>query len=222
MGKRGPKPKGKVDIKWSSDFAYAIGLIASDGSLSKNGRHIVLSSREEEQLKNFQKALGIKVAIGYSTSHTYIGKKVARVQFGDVLFYEFLLKIGLMPNKSKIIGELKIPDKYFFDFLRGSFDGDGSTYSYFDPRWNSSFVFYTTFASASKDHIHWLRGIIYNFLNIKGHLVKSDRSGVYQLRYAKADSLVLLRKMYPKIDVTCLTRKRLKIENMLRTIGEHL
>ena len=31
MGKPGPKPKGYVNTKWSSDFGYAIGLIATDG-----------------------------------------------------------------------------------------------------------------------------------------------------------------------------------------------
>jgi hypothetical protein len=27
MGKRGQKPKGKIKIKWSANFAYAIGLL---------------------------------------------------------------------------------------------------------------------------------------------------------------------------------------------------
>jgi hypothetical protein len=31
MGKMGPKPKGKVKIKWSANFAYAIGLLTTSG-----------------------------------------------------------------------------------------------------------------------------------------------------------------------------------------------
>lgn len=215
MGARGPKPKGKVKIEWSPNFAYAIGLLVTDGSLSKNGRHICLVSKDEEQLQNFMRALGINVSVGKGTS-------ASRVQFSDVLFYQFLQDIGLMPNKTKIIGEVKIPERYFFDFLRGSFDGDGCTYSYFDPRWKSSYMFYTTFVSASRAHIIWLQRVLYERLGIKGHITGDGRKRVLQLKYAKADSLKLLRKMYYSGEVLCLSRKRLKIEKMLRTIAQHL
>ena len=29
-----------------------------------------------------------------------------------------------MPNKSKVLGVIEVPRKYFFDFLLGAFDGD--------------------------------------------------------------------------------------------------
>ncbi len=222
IGKRVPKPKGKVKIKWSPKFAYAIGLLVTDGSLSKNGRHIILVSKDIEQLQNFMRALEIKVLIG-KTSSGYDGKTVTRVQFGDVLFYQFLLNIGLMSNKTKIIGEVRVPQKYFFDFLRGCLDGDGCTYSYFDPRWRSSFMFYTTFVSASEEHIKWIREKIFRALSIQGHLNCAKRKGfVYQLKYAKKDSLLLLRRMYYNQKVLCLSRKRLKIEKMLSIVGERL
>jgi len=117
-----------------------------------------------------------------------------------------------MPGKTKIIGEIKIPDKYFFDFLRGHFDGDGTFHSYWDPRWKSSFMFYTIFVSASKKHIDWLRGEIFNFAKIRGHTTKSVNGSVYQLKYAKAESLKLFPKLYYDENVVCLSRKRIKIE----------
>jgi len=43
--KRGPKPKGNVAISWNPEFAYAIGLLVSDGCLSKDGRHINLTPK---------------------------------------------------------------------------------------------------------------------------------------------------------------------------------
>jgi hypothetical protein len=145
-----------------------------------------------------------------------------RVQFSDVLFYQFLLGIGLMPNKSKIIGTVDVPEQFFFDFLRGSFDGDGCTYSYFDKRWKSSFMFYTVFTSASSEHIGWLQQEIEKRLCIKGHVTRDGKRSTYQLRYAKKESQVLLPAMYYTKHVMCLPRKRLKIEKMLRTIGQHL
>ncbi|MEK7505881.1 MAG: hypothetical protein AAB597_03245, partial [Patescibacteria group bacterium] len=221
-GKRGSKPKGKVKIKWSPNFAYAIGLLVSDGCLSPNGRHVIFVSKEREQINNFLKALSIQVSVGNVYSG-YKRKKALRVQFGDVLFYHFLLSIGLTPNKSKTIGKIKLPAKYFFDFLRGSFDGDGSSYSYWDPRWRSSFMFYTEFVSASKIHILWLQEEIRKRLRISGHITgDGKKSSVFQLKYAKSDSLKLLRKMYPRKRALYLERKRLKIERALSIVGERL
>lgn len=209
-------------IEWSPHFAYAVGLLVTDGSLSKDGRHIILVSKDLLQLLNFKKALNINNSIGHTRSG-YNGKLCTRVQFGDVMFYKFLLYIGLMPNKTKTIGSLKIPQKYFFDFLRGHFDGDGSTYSYFDPRWKSSFMFYTAFVSASKTHVLWLQEEIRKLLGIHGYITGSGkRKSVYQLKYAKAESLRLLRKMYYSKNVMHLSRKRLKVEKMMRIVGEFL
>lgn len=220
MGKRGPKPAGKVNIRWSSNFAYAIGLLVSDGCLSPSGRHIVLTSTDIGQLENYMRALNIKMHIG-KVKNMYGG--AMRVQFGDILFYQFLLHIGLMPNKSKIIGEIKVPRQYFFDFLRGSFDGDGSTYSYWDKRWKSSFMFYTSFVSASEVHIRWLQREIHRHLGLSGHITHGGpRRVLHQLKYAKRESLILLRKMYKPKQAIYLSRKRLKIVKMLRIVGEKL
>src|SRR3989344_8848336 len=188
MGKRGPKPKGKIEIKWSANFAYGVGLLVTDGNLSKNGRHIAFVSKDIEQIKNFLKAFKIKnIKIGVTVSG-YNGNKAHKVQFGDVLFHQYLSGMGITPNKSKTTGELKITQKYFFDFLRGCLDGDGYTYSYWDPRWKSSFMFYTGFTSASIEFMLWLRKEIAKCLGIKGHIKSSKSKNCYQLKYAKRDS----------------------------------
>lgn len=220
MKKRGAKPKGKVKIKWSPNFAYAIGLLATDGCLQKDGLHIELTSKDKEQLLNFTEALDIKVKLTYKYSS--LNKKYLRVQFGDVLFFKFLLSIGLTPAKSKTIGPIAVPPKYFFDFLRGSHDGDGTFYSYFDPRWKSSFMFYTVFISASKKHIDWLREEIKKRLKIKGHITQGPKKSTYQLKYAKKESLKIIRKMYYSSTALCLSRKRLKIKKALSIVNKNL
>lgn len=210
----GPKPKGKVELAWSPNFAYALGLLASDGCLSKDGRHIDLTSKDTEQLENFLRALDIDVKI--TTKLSAVGKKYQRVQFGDVLFYRFLEEVGFTPAKSKTLGQLKIPKQYFFDFLRGSFDGDGCFYSYFDPRWRSSFMFYTVFISASREHVDWLQREIETRLKIKGHVTKSAKNVTFQLKYAKAESLELLPNMYYYDRAIHLSRKYQKIQKALK------
>jgi hypothetical protein len=214
MGLRGPKPKGKVKIKWSPDFAYAIGLITTDGCLSKDGRHIDLTSNDTEQLENFNKALKIKIKIGKKESG--IGKIGKRIQFSDVLFYRFLNEIGLTSAKSKTLGKIEIPSKYFFDFLRGCFDGDGSFYSYWDPRWKSSFMFYIVFISASHVHIKWLQSELHSRVQVGGHLNRDSKKLTYQLKYAKRESLKIIKNMYYSDSIVCLSRKREKIEEAVK------
>jgi len=224
VGKRGIKPKGKVKIKWDPYFAYAIGLITSDGNLSPDGRHISLTSKDYEIVKNFIQALSLTVKIGKKSRGGEEEKKYFVVQFGDVLFYDFLVKIGLTPAKSKTLKLVKIPKEYFFDFLRGYFDGDGSFYSYLDKRWRSSFMFYSSFVSASEYFIDWLKKEITSQLSIQGHVTKNGKVGrkIFQLRYAKSDSIKLLKRMYKNRKCPYLSRKRLKIEKALSIIGQRL
>ncbi len=222
MGKRGPKPKSKVQIKWSANFAYSIGLLTTDGNLSPDGRHINFTSKDEELVQLFCRCLGLNNKIGRKARGGEKEKKYFLVQFGDVNFYKFLLKIGLMPNKSKQLKKIKIPPKYFFDFLRGHFDGDGTFYSYWDPRWHSSFMFYTEFISASNKHIDWLRSRISQNLGLRGHITKDGKKTCYQLKYAKTESLKLFPKLYYNKNIVCLQRKRLKIERAIKINNKHI
>ncbi len=218
MGLRGPKPKGKVKIKWSPNFAYAIGLLVTDGNLSPNGRHIVFVSKDLEQIENMNKALSITVPISHTRSG-YTGKLTPRIQFSDSVFWMFLCSIGVLPNKSKTIGLIDIPSSYFMDFVRGLFDGDGSFYSYFDSRWKSSFMFYTSFVSASYKHVTWLQLKMREYVGVDGHITHGRGVSVYQLKYAKTESLKILKKMYYSGSVICLSRKRKKIEKALKIAG---
>lgn len=220
MGKRGPKPQGNVKIKWSANFAYAIGLMVTDGCLYNDGRHMSLTSKDSEQAEQFKLCLGLDVKTGLKANGASKKKKYYHVQFGDVLFYKFLLSIGLTPAKSKTIGRVVVPDEYFFDYVRGCFDGDGCFYSYWDPRWRSSHMFYVEFVSASKKHIDWLQNKLYESADIKGHVVTDGKKATLQLKYAKKEALVLIKKMYYNRDVVCLSRKKSKIQKALKIEGK--
>ncbi len=215
--------KPKREIRWSPELAYAVGLIATDGCLSGDHRHFSVVSKDVEQLQNLKQCLGLKVKIGTHKSGRKDAKRTYhRVQWGDVALYDFLLGIGLTPHKSKTLSALEIPDEYFFDFLRGHHDGDGSFYSYYDPRWRSSFMFYLQFVSASPVHIDWIRSGLERLLSIRGHVSIAKQSDIVQLRYAKTESVELLKRLYSRPGAKCLTRKRLKIERALRIVGESL
>lgn len=198
-------------MRWSSNFAYCVGLITTDGSLSKDGRHIVLVSKDPEIIRNFARVLHLKNKV--SKKHSgYVKEKIYYfIQFGDVRLYRFLKIIGLHPNKTKSLKSLNVPDEYFADFLRGHLDGDGYTYSYWDKRWKSSFMLYTGFTSASVKHLHWIAKTVRRLYKISGRIKYIGKSA-YQLIYAKKASLSLVSKLYYKKNVMCLSRKRYKIK----------
>lgn len=202
---------------WSANLAYVVGLITTDGSLSKDKRHINLTSKDIEQINNFKNILNLKNKIGEKVG-SYGGSNTCYyIQFGNVKFYRFLIGIGLMANKTKKLHRLDIPDNYFSDFLRGHLDGDGYTNSYWDKRWKSSFMLYTGFVSASKRHLEWLQSKILDLFDISGKINFNGKS-TYHLVYAKKASVKLISKMYYSDKVICLSRKRFKIETALGII----
>lgn len=220
MGLRGPLPKRR-EVIWSEDLAYAIGLLATDGNLSSDGRHLELTSKDKDQLENFSVCIEKRLPISEKKSG-FSDKEVYRVQFSDVTLYKFLESIGLTARKTHTIGALEIPNKYFFDFLRGHFDGDGTFYSYQDSRWKSSFMFYLCFVSASEAHVLWLRKRITELCGARGHLTTGKEKKMFQLKFAKRESRILLSRMYASGDSICLKRKRLKIQEALRIVGQSL
>ena len=210
---------------WNNRIAYAIGLITTDGNLSKDGRHIIFVSKDLPLVELFKKCLKLKNKISVKTSSYSKGKnKYYFTQFGNVNFYRELVSIGLSPNKSKNIGGLLIPRTYFADFLRGHLDGDGNILTYNDPIYPNSQRLYLRFMSASKVHMEWLQGQIKKFHGITGTIKPVPRAWV--LIYAKNESKILLNVIYYRKGLPFLDRKRCLIKDYLKCrdgeIGKHV
>lgn len=206
-------------MHWTANLSYTIGLITTDGNLSKDGRHLNLTSKDTEQLETFAKLLNLTNKIGEKKSLFNPKGKYYQIQFGNVELYKFLLSIGLTPNKTKTLGALIIPDKFFPDFLRGHLDGDGFTYSYWDKRWKKSFMLYTGFTSANRQHLEWINLNISKLYGATGQ-IKFNGKSTFQLTYAKHASIILLKKIYYRKNLPCLSRKRFKIEQALGIISK--
>jgi hypothetical protein len=153
-------------------------------------------------------AMGRDFNIG--TKKDGMGLPGHRIQFGDVAYYDFLLGAGLTPAKSKTIGALIIPDQFYADFLRGLYDGDGSSYGYMDPRWRSSFMFYTSFSSASPLFIKYLQQANTRLMKVSPGAIKKPK-GALSLTYAKADSHKIYQFMYYAGHGPFLKRKKDKL-----------
>ncbi|MBL7157431.1 MAG: hypothetical protein ISS92_04640 [Candidatus Omnitrophica bacterium] len=200
-----------VKIIWNRDFAYGIGLIATDGCLSSDGRHIEFSSKDLESVNNFKKSFKLKNRIGRKTRGTLPDKLYHRIQFGNVKFYKFLLTIGLSPRKSHTLKGLRVPKHFFADFLRGVIDGDGSIGYFMHPE-SKKKQFRVRIASASIDFLKWLKNKINKLLPIKGSIKLKTRA--YELCYYKNDSKKLVNFIYYDTDIVYLKRKYKIAETM--------
>ena len=198
----------KRSYTWSANIAYSTGLMASDGCMQKDGRHLDLTSTDTDQLKNFSQALNRYFYIGKKANMA--GQLSYRIQFSDVAYYDFLLRAGLTPAKSKTISKIEIPDVYYADFLRGVFDGDGSCYAYMDKRWKSSYMYYITFTSASPTFLNYLQSSNSRIFGTSPGSIRRSRRA-YILSYAKTDTRKLFTAMYHSSATLYLERKYSKL-----------
>ncbi|KKU43540.1 MAG: Intein-containing protein [Berkelbacteria bacterium GW2011_GWA2_46_7] len=207
------------------NFAYAIGLVTTDGSLSKDGRHIAFRSSDLQLLETFRRCLNISNRISQSDPkhHKLASKPTYIVQFGDIVLYRFLQTIGLIPAKTYTLGSLNIPDQYFPDFLRGHLDGDGTIMSYQDNyniyrgRRYSCYRLSVRFLSASQKHIEWLQAQTERLTGCVGAVFDRPprlKSGVpmWSLKFSKNESAKLVEWMYYAGGLPCLERKLLKVQ----------
>jgi hypothetical protein len=229
--RRGPVPKRGVaapgtGLAWSPQLAYVIGIIATDGNLSSDGRHLAITSKDPSLLTTVRQCLRLGNAITLTFNSR--GDQQGRLQWSDRTFFDALLSIGLTPAKSLTLGPLQIPDAYFADFLRGCVDGDGSILVYTDryhtPQ-NPAYVYQrlaVKLVSASRDFVVWIRATTQRLFGISGALIsqpqRQGKAAQWSLKYSKRESIVLLRMMYYAPGLPCLSRKREKALTFLHDL----
>lgn len=175
-----------------ADLWYLVGLITSDGCLYKDGRHIDVTSKDYEFLKNLVARLDLPNKVGVKKDGK--GKQAHRIQIANRNLYDFLLSIGLRPNKSLELRELDIPKEYFVDFLRGLIDGDGYMGRWIHPS-NKKEQWSLRICSGSRFFIDWLKNRIESLLNAKGKIYQ-DLDTRCVLKYGKMAAREILKRCY--------------------------
>lgn len=192
---------------------YLVGLITSDGSLSKDGRHIDITSKEISFLNEVKKSCNISNKITLKNKRR---KNVAhRIQIGSTSFYGFLLSTGLIPNKSLTLGEVKVPEVVFHHFLRGVIDGDGCIRKWFHPT-NEREQWSLRIYSGSPVFLSWLHVRILEIFGAKGKIYKNDlkkTDNSHVLKFGKLAAQEILFKCYGSKDTIMLKRKA-KLANL--------
>ena len=125
----------KGDILTNND-AYILGLIWSDGNLSKNCIEIVLQKNDENLLKDISQYVYSKNTLTYREGKNtifngkeYLCKPQVRFRITSKEVANKLRKIGLIENKSLICRLPQIDLKMMPHFIRGLLDGDGCIYT---------------------------------------------------------------------------------------------
>lgn len=197
----------KVDTNWSPSLAYIIGVIATDGNLSPDQRHITITSKDESLLFLIRDSLKLTSKVGKKSRGASQEKKYSVLQIGDKNFYNFLLSIGLTTNKSKTIGKLSIPEQYFSHFLRGCIDGDGNISVSHHPESKHPQLRIRLY-SASALFLSWIKKELSQQLNLLGGWIYTapDKS-LGALSYGKTDSTKILHFIYNDKGVLFLERK---------------
>lgn len=112
----------------TSDMAYILGLLASDGCISSNENciYIELQECDSEILEQINKKLENERPIKHYI--TKKGYKNSKLYFFSKYIKEKLKDYNLIPNKTysdDFKFPLKLNKKYWLDYIRGYFDGDG-------------------------------------------------------------------------------------------------
>ena len=136
-------------------MAYVLGFFTADGNMVKNkrGAHfIAIEITDRDILEKIKEAVGSNHKIGVK-KRKFPEKDAYRLQIGSKEMFDDLLRLGLMPNKSKTIDLPFVPDKYLSHFVRGYFDGDGCiSYGIYNrkDRKSKNYLFGSRFTSGSK------------------------------------------------------------------------
>ncbi len=192
-----------VDLKLvePKDFWYVVGLIVTDGNLSKDGRHIDITSKEISHLEKVANALFFKNPIASKYSGRNREKTYFRLQFSDAKLYRYLQNIGITPRKSLTLRDIKINERYFRDFLRGVIDGDGSI-CVWKHRTNGHQQWSLRIVSAAPIFSKWIKEEIETHYKVRGrlHVRAHDekRNNLHIIKFGKLAAKVILSDIYYK------------------------
>jgi hypothetical protein len=204
--------------KWTRNMAYVLGFLYADGNIIFTKRATwfwSLQINDKDILEEIKKAINSEHVI--SKKKKYNNQKQSyRLQVGSKDMCYDLMRLGLTERKSKTILLPKVPKKYFPDFLRGYFDGDGGVWVGFKnkQRQNKTYVISAYFTSGSREFLTALKEILSEYGILGGSLVKKQRG--FDLKYSIKDSLILYKIMYNKRCSLFLKRKRDKFEKYIK------
>ena len=111
----------------TSDMAWVLGFLAADGCIGKNNNKIMigLQQQDAEVLFHIRELLKIENEVKYYTNKE--GYDIAKLQWTCEEHKKDLANYFIIPEKTFLLKPpYNLDKKYWIDYIRGYFDGDGS------------------------------------------------------------------------------------------------
>jgi hypothetical protein len=175
-------------MPWSEELAYITGLMASDGCLvydKRNGSCSLEFVSIEREMINTMSGLLKRLDVEHSAEtrgFTSSGNQAYRVRWTHYAMWNTFIKMGLMPKKSLVMKELRLPKdahgyNHFWLFFRGVFEGDGSVLLH--P--TSKIPTCARIAGGAPIFMLWLRKELWNRGIYGSSIIKLDKQGTQAL-----------------------------------------
>jgi len=196
-------------------MSYILGYIVADGCIykrkdRKNSYTLNITSKDKDNLLKMGKNLSPDCSI----SIKYNSQKMpySQIQICNREMCEDLMSLGILPRKTSHLKLIEVSEKYFSDFVRGFFDGDGTVYIY---NVNGTPQIKAGFISASLAFLQNINLRICKALNITFKKIhqfspknKNQRLIRYSIDFYVDDCEKLAEFMYRNNPVLYLPRKR--------------
>lgn len=188
----------------SPNMAYILGFLAADGyiPLDKNEIKITLAQKDAELLEKIKKELEFTGEVKYTTTNK--GFDIATLEITAIEYKQDLAQYNIIPQKTfKFSMPEKLNKKYWIDFIRGYWDGDGTICTAGKSAIRSSLC------SAKKETLEQILNFLEENYNIKKVTIQ-ERSGIntlYYFQYSTTATKQLFKAMYYKENLFCLDRK---------------
>jgi len=204
--------------------AYFLGYIYADGWISTNGTSyefgMTLQDQDKYVLEKLNEELGGKHIIKYEPprKENILGR-LCNCQASDTLrvyskpLVMDLINQGISYNKSYSNIFPKVEEEFFFDYLRGYLDGDGSIYTDYVHHRKDAYL-QIRIASLCKDNLDYLKERLSKY-DIKTNVYRSHESKYDLVCYTIEDVQKLANEIYYSPDLFCLSRKRNKVSTLI-------
>lgn len=201
----------------SPNMAYILGLIASDGSISKKENLIAIQllATDKEILEKIAKETKVERPLeSYIRKET--GHEISSFRCWSKAWKDDLSHYGIEPEKTfSLKPPVFLKDEYAIDYIRGYFDGDGSIY--YLKKTNRVFF---EIAGASKAAIDWIQDKLVNqyHIVINKPLKETRPNGtiMYKIKIGDKEEIKKLYNfLYHSDNILFLKRKNDKFKTLL-------
>lgn len=211
--------------------AYWLGFIYADGYIIHNTKSrtyetaIELHNRDEEHLKKFNNSIQGNLVVTnrervtrFSEYNKEYNFKSSLIRVYSKKFTEYLMNLGLLPNKSNIETFPVLTNELFIYFLIGFFDGDGSITHNTTQRSRSKINFVSINLKFLEFSSKCLTDLgISNSITISKQ-GNENRATLYQLQIKTMTSQKKFLTYYLKLGGTTLNRKRTIVKNLFNAL----